>query len=322
MAVDVSRCPKSFVETLGLEAISGNVVVKHSFISLFLSVLKAKLDRRNCFYFLNPGGLGATRTNRQRVSATVYNMILFIFRMVGVNVCQVGVSYDRLNKFDIKVARFRSKIMSFLFVRDHGSYSYLKDNDFNVSGVYPDLAFFLDSYSAEGESTRQKVGFSYRVDGRSGATLDSLKALVKESVNLHGASAEYGFISQVDTDDDGMKELKAWFDSNYDLKSDLLCCSTDIEKLRAYYCQCKIIYSNRLHVLLMSGFSGVLPVPVIDPSRNIKIVNLYKSINLESLVVDINSLDLIGKVPEVNVESVFHQQRLTLKTMIKKIIIK
>ncbi len=289
--VDVSRCPDSFVTTIGLNSamFPKNIAVFKGLLLLILKIVKSRSKGEKVFYFLNPGGLGKPRSNKQRISAIVYNMLLLFYVVIGVKVCHVGISHEKSGYIDLLISKMRAKLTSYLYVRDKGSFKYLNENGFGVKGVYPDLAFYLYGNEKKASSERAKIGFSFRFDGRNISSKDSSKSFILSVFDRYKDQKKYAFISQVKRDDSHMHELAAWFLINTGCEAEVVCCSDDIEFMVSLYSDCDTVYSNRLHVLLLSSSSGSVPMAVIDLELNKKVSDLYLDIGLKELIIDLNS---------------------------------
>lgn len=290
--VDVSRCPESFVETLGLSpntlVHSKKIEVFRGIIYLILKVIVSRVKGRDVFYFLNPGGLGRPRSNKQRVSAMIYNMLLLFYVLVGVRVCHVGISHEKSGVLDLLISKIRAKLTSHFYVRDQGSFNYLKSNGFDVRGTFPDLAFYLYGRRLEvGEGAQPVVGFSFRLDGKNVTSEESIKTFILSVFDKYKEKGEYAFISQVKRDDQPMIKMAEWFYLETGLKASIQCCSGNVDSMVSFYSSCHTVYSNRLHVLLLSGFSGAVPVAVIDFELNKKVLDLYLDVGMKDFIVNI-----------------------------------
>jgi polysaccharide pyruvyl transferase WcaK-like protein len=323
--LEISRCPNSFIKTLGLNEMSGgsDLNVFKGFFTLIIKIIVSRMKREKVFYFLNPGGLGKKRTFKQRVSAMAYNCLLLFYVIIGVKVNHVGISYDKSNKVDLFISKLRAKLTRSLYVRDQGTYDYLSNNGFSPKGIYPDLAFYLygdGQVIGRNEDSKVKInGFSFRFDGKNSFSESKIKAFI---LSTFSTGEKYKFISQVSRDDNHMIRLASWFKANTGTEVDVICCSDDIDRVSKEYSQCQVIYSNRLHALLLSSFCGALPVAVIDVAINTKIRDLYCHVGLKDYVIDINSYT--GALPDFDravVSDCLESQYVELKKMLPKILL-
>jgi polysaccharide pyruvyl transferase WcaK-like protein len=237
----------------------------------------------------------------------------------------VGISHEKSGSIDLLISKVRAKLTSYLYVRDKGSFNYLKSHNFRLAGVFPDLAFYL--YGGENihvrsiSADKQKACFSFRFDSDNENSKENVKAFIMSVVKRGIESDSYVFISQVKRDDVHMVQLAEWFLSATGFKADVVLCSESIEDMMALYSGCHTVYSNRLHVLLLSGFSGAMPVAVIDMKLNKKVADLYQDIGIEGLIVDIHqSLTYVPVFDRELLDACLQTQYLRLKQMFPEII--
>ena len=61
-----------------------------------------------------------------------------------------------------------------------------------------------------------------------------------------------------------------------------------INELSSYYKNIDFIFSNRLHVLLLSALNGATPIAYVESESNKKIIGLFKDLGLQSNIVYYN----------------------------------
>lgn len=289
--IDLSRCPDSFARMMGVDSIPGVTLLRErGYVRLLWRVLLERSRGNSCYFMLNPGGLGPKKNSKQRFSALMYNGLLSIFAKLGVNVCQVGVSFDKMQKTDLKLTRYRASLMHSFVVRDPVSYDYLKSENVKVVGVVPDLSFNLYTNRKIRLDERSIVAFSFRFDSSGLGDVARVASHLKEIAYLIGDKYEFLFISQVRRDSEPLLRLKQEMANELPrFKMDFVECVESIDEAIAIYSQVKFIFSNRLHALLLAAYSGAVPYALIDPNKNRKIVSLFESIGLEQQLLDVGS---------------------------------
>lgn len=279
--VDFSRCPPAFRQAMAVDGLP-NVEGLDRFgsIRLFLALLRARIEGRECFYFLNPGGLGGREFSpRQTVSASIYNLLLAVFGLIGVKVCLVGASFDPLKPRARAVMKTRLRNLFLIAVRDRLSIAHLEADGLRVDGLVPDLSFLAYAGPRDPEG-RPAVAFSFRFDKGDETAFDAFVLAVAAG---QGAGTPLKFVAQVARDAEPMRRLAeriaaAGHAARY------LGCWTDLPTVDGYYADCRVIYSNRLHALLMATYFGVTPVAVVSGSANRKIEGIFADLGVERLV--------------------------------------
>jgi polysaccharide pyruvyl transferase WcaK-like protein len=278
--IDFSRCPSSFRAAMNVEA-HPNIrsLVRLGSVRLLYTVISKRLSGRPCFYFLNPGGLGGKElTAKQSLTASAYNIVLLALKRIGVKNCIVGVSYDRLMKRNRWVTAVRHAAMHVVAVRDNLSVANLKRDGVRVDQVVPDLSFL--SFSGKHIApNRSAIAFSFRFDK---SDADAIESFVLQTAEKHQAR-RLKFVAQVARDAKPMhaiaervaatglvvESVDGW--ASFDITND------------AYH-DTAVVYSNRLHALLMAAYVGATPIAVVAPHANEKIVGLFSDLGLSRLI--------------------------------------
>jgi len=288
--LDLSRCPDSFVQTLDLAGLP-NVVAhrKAGFAKLMAAIAGTVLSGRKAYYFLLPGGLGGDKSTKQYAMGRLNNSLLALLRLLGVRICQGGISYDNLGPRYVAILRKRAAWMFSQVVRDELSLAHARDNGISVDGIVPDYAFGLFDTPPPSDQGRTALAFSFRADkyrDRTPLIVEQIRAIMQ----LAGPVV-VKFVAQVDRDAPFMREL-------HDAVTDAVPGATlqyhvsarDITACRALYADCRIIYSNRLHALLLAMSAGATPVAIVDPKADVKIVGVFDSMGLSGNVCQLGTL--------------------------------
>lgn len=288
--VDLSRCPPAFRRALGLDTLA-NVVCLETLgtARLIWKVILTRLTGRRPYYFLVPGGRGGEMSMASALRAWLYNLLLALLRVIGVRVCHVGISYDRLGLRHGRILRWRSKLLYEHAVRDDITREYLETHGVRVDRVLPDLAVNIFGDHADGKSVKDAIALSFRVDKYPDRQKE-IEQSIHEIVRARGGKGRVKFVSQVRRDDEFMKLMAARIREAEGVPVEFHACHDDIMKARAAYEDCASIYSNRLHALLLATSTGAKPIAVIDGARDVKIRGAFRSLGLEDRVIELGTI--------------------------------
>jgi polysaccharide pyruvyl transferase WcaK-like protein len=288
LTIDLTRSPKSFHATMGVEQLSNTRLITSGRGRMLLDMAKQAIAGNRCYFFLNPGGLGGGVGDNTRafVSSLVYNCILLALRCLGVRVCLVGVSFEPMTWRERLVTRMRRRICHAFVVRDEVSARYLERIGIPADDVVPDLSFNLYQQPATEATSKQIASaFSFRTDrGLSTARL----AEWAERIIAEGASdSHHAVISQVGRDSRGMRELHSRLCKRFgEERISLIETDSSLETACHWYSMTERVYSNRLHVLLLAANAGARPVAVLPGGNHGKVSALFADLGLSTNVVD------------------------------------
>lgn len=271
--VDVSRCPEDFRNSLNLKKYAPTVEVL-STVRLFRRMIYARLHRKSVYYFLSPGGYVGTKPALSLLQATVNTIVLLLLRIMGVRICHVGVSFERLCPRHARLLNVRSRFMHRVLARDPHSAEYASSLGIRVDGTMPDLAFGAAEYR-ERRPPGNTVAVSFRVD-QAAHQASKVVELVKRLDDAISEDIAFKFVAQVARDEQFMKKLsEATYKSGR--RVELVTTFDDVDRAFEAFDGCRAVFSNRLHALLMGVMNGVVPVAVVDSDVNEKVLNLFNT---------------------------------------------
>lgn len=296
---DCSRCPDAFVETLNLAPLAQVTVLRKAGLGpLLLQMVGRRLQGKRAYYFLLPGGLGGGRSTRQFIFGKLNTVLIATLKLIGVRVCQVGISYDGLDQRYASILRGRVPFMYSHAVRDTFSHKHATDLGIRVDEIVPDLAFGLFEQPVLVNASRGAIALSFRAD-KYRNRMPEIEALVRTVVaGANGSTVK--FVAQVGRDAQFMRDLMEMARSVAGSTLEYHVCTDDIEAARAIYSDCRVIYSNRLHGLLLAMSAGVVPVAVVDRKADVKIVGVFDSMGMGSQIADLGSPTL---PPDINLDT-------------------
>jgi len=317
--VDFSRAPAAFEKSMGIDELpNATSLRKHGFALLVLMILRERMHRRECFLFLNPGGLGGGRLSwKARFSALAYNMILSFLAALGVKICQVGISYERMGRIERAIAQWRRRAMFSFCVRDRLSQQYVNSIDMPSDAIVPDLSFNLYREDAIPSQARSRIAISFRFDGKAEAS--RILEAVQQIAQVIGEEHEYLFIVQVARDLKGMTELQAACQVA-GMRTRLIICHDDIDSLATTYSECSAIYSNRLHALLLAAHSGAAPYAVISRGSQPKIEGMFTDLGMADRILFLGEPTTSFSEPTELDRTIFHPEFTRLNEYFDRIL--
>ena len=284
--VDLSRCTPEFAQNLNLEALSNVEVVKDGSTSLFKKMIRQQRSGTQCYYFLSPGGYFGGLNAKRTVSSWMNTALLGFFHKIGIRICLVGVSYERLTSNYLMVLKLRSRMLFRHYIRDTASADYAEKKGLNYSGLIPDLAFY--GYKPQAMANPQnkelkKICFSFRADQQE-LQLHWIVGFLVVVESLLPHDAEIILYSQVQRDDEVMKNIERrqlFKERKVQRLSASLGTLDDCQKILS---ECDVIISNRLHVLLLGAMCGANILPCVSGGTNKKVEGIMNDLQVTKSV--------------------------------------
>ena len=298
--------PEWYVQQLGLkdEERASFYKVKFAFL-IWLYSIKTLIKKYKTYLILRPGHLYG---KDYKFTIKMFQSALFFgfLRLFGVRICRFGTSIESFSKAHQLAEKLRAFFMYFYSVRDSLSRQYaLKIGIQNVK-LFPDLFWFLEK---NGTSTNLKYlmqiprALKKPIEIDKGYVIFSFRDKFKEfdifgyKNNIYTALDRIAEVIckqwkmklvicyQVVQDAKFSKELKERYQESYDILfiEDLI----DSRYVHDLYSKASMIFSNRLHVLMLAMLCGTTSVALIDVLHEPKINGIYNDAGLNYLVFDI-----------------------------------
>ena len=225
---------------------------------------------------------------------------------------RVGFSIGPFDRINGVVESFGSRAFDFYGVRDQESLALARKYRFQRPRLFPDLAWSGSrSQVREGVDAQDVVVVSFRSNAFGQVhskeyllpLIDRLRGLLS-TPHLAGKGVVVAF--QVEADRSASGEIfEALRSSRFpvDLYRDRL----TLDAAHALYRKACCVISNRLHVLLLAGQSGSLPIALAHMKDNLKITSMFEDNNLGDLVLNVEDAR-----PE-RIESILAGRAKTLK---------
>jgi len=295
--VDLTRSPASFHSTMELERISNiNLLTKFRGV-FFFQMMKKALSGETCYFFLNPGGLGGGVGNSVGAfcKSHLYNCALLLLKVIGVRICHVGISYEKMKWKEASVAKLRSWACFNFSVRDGESFDYIRTLGVKTNEIVPDLSFNLYCEPLNTDTCKRYAGaFSFRTD--KGNSPDDLKSFARRVIYGAAGDTRFLFVSQVRRDSRIMQELQQQLGAEFGpQRLHFADCHADFNRAVSLYRECDTLYSNRLHALLLAAYAHAKPVAVINLQRQRKIAALFEDLGLSNNVCELSAVSMNAK---------------------------
>lgn len=302
--VDISRVPNDFLKSLSLDNIDGVKLRKSGLLMLLINMIRNRITGNRTIFMMMPGGNRGEKSIPKYLINRSYNQFLKFLKFLNIELFQIGVSFENLGPRYAKIIKERSKLLSKLLVRDHVSAEYLSKNMIQYDGILPDLAFNLpyDFKSLQtniASNSRKSIAFSFRTGEDFLSKCDIIE--IVSSVIETRPGLNFKFVSQVEEDAEFMLELSRLMQKNYGVKTSHENFTGILDHYISIYGDCQIIFSNRLHALLLGASAGAKPAAVLRPDHDMKIRGVLKAISLNERIFeaesDIKALMRVAEAP-------------------------
>ena len=281
--VDDSGCPADYCALLGLRAEESSLrsgSFKRRLLGAAFGARRAGAGR--VFYVLKPGHL---KNDHRGVKQYLHVAWLALLNRLGVKIVRYGTSIELPDAKAVAFERARARCYADYTLRDHVSIALAQKAGVPNVRYYPDLALGLPF---SGGGTRDCLCASFRSDLAADADQGESEMFDRTCAMLEQVSKVCPdltllMVSQVYRDDDFNRAIAKRFGADL-----VLFDGGEASKGRLFetYARSRLTLSNRLHVLLFAASRGAVPVPVVDPDLNAKVVNVLSALGLGELVHD------------------------------------
>lgn len=292
------KLPDSYVNSIS----NGQAEIIHagdlSFLALTIvdsikQIKKNKHKREDLFYVLPPG-----HTQRDGIKPFLFTVkVIFLtvlLNLFRVKVVRLGVSVAGGGKINRTIESLLSKIMHCYGVRDEESLSYCKDNGFSNVIWFPDLAWLHEPSS--GPKAQRGNKYDIVLSFRSNSTgrhhnesyLDNHLELLDFLINSYPGNIKKRLLVSYQVDFDRNSALKIINYLSNTTEAEYKDCRLGMEDAENLYRNSGLVISNRLHVLLLAGISGSVPIGVVRKEDNKKIISLFDGLGMSDILLIID----------------------------------
>jgi polysaccharide pyruvyl transferase WcaK-like protein len=236
--------------------------------------------------FFKPGHFAA-RSGPRALSrlAAVYVLCAFL-RWRKWSIARIGVSVEAGSWLESQVQARLGRLFSFYGVRDLQSRQQAAQWGIRSAAYAPDLAFLLQGPSSCTQHQRRHLALSFR--NRKWMKMNFGARLARAIGGVRSRGLEPLLVDQVLHDGLLAQEMQA------KLRCDLVSFRQTTESAAsvfAAYESSVLVVSNRLHSLLFGWSRGTIPLALVCPQEDKKIIELFKSLGLEMLLWPAEKLD-------------------------------
>lgn len=206
--------------------------------------------------------------------------LAILTNLLGLGIASIGISFSSMNQSRIRFWRTKRHGLRVIGPRDQKTAHFLRTSGI-AARLIPDLAFGLPFECAN--TDRPIALISLRETNVCPTILNQSIEAVIAANNVSGL--EIATTWQVDFDEPLSKRMADLFKlklinpkSRTDARQDAI---------ESIYDQCKIVISNRLHVLILAASRGAVPVPLLAPSET-KVRSIFEDMGLGRQIIEVD----------------------------------
>ncbi len=293
--------PKKFIEELGIEKEEKLSFREASFCLRILKCAIESIFRKNKVYIFS--GLGDMHggSKKRAIKNIISGVISGIYRVFGVKTIRIGRSIGVITK-DMKISeKIRDRFTTYSFVRDSISLETCKRMGSKKAEFCPDMSWLYKGLETPKQNENTNVMLNFKETSYGEKNEEYTKTLI-EKIDLSlkalteklGTNLKITIAYQVEADQTFSSKLYEELKERYDVvfNSDRIHLDT-AEKI---YCNFSYHLSNRLHSILLGHKYGSLPIALLDKKNHLKISALMQDCELDDLMIDIFTDNVIEKV--------------------------
>lgn len=289
LIVFTARAPKKFLDNMPSEELRVSYI-NGGMIRYILCVLKNVCNGADTTIILTPGGNVGEKSLKNYTFNFLYNIILWLFKIIGVKIVLLGTSFEDLGPRYMAIVKRRSKLLSFFAVRDLRSAELLEANGISSPHILPDLAFAIDidetRLGCERNLNSPSFAFSFRFDLSHNNRADILSLV--NCISTAYPESLLKFVVQVERDHDGMSDLANQIRRAHRGKVLVVDATSSIDVAVSAYRECEFLLANRLHALLLALSAGCVPIAALAERGDGKIKGVWQQAKLANLVIDLS----------------------------------
>lgn len=282
-----------FLERIGIvdsERLSKKTSLK--FIPfMILKSLTGRFKREKIFFVTGVGehSVAGLKSSIKNIASFIF---LLILRFCGVTVVRIGMSMRIHGTMAALSEKILSCAVDYYYVRDSISLDNCRNAGVKKCRLAPDLSWGYIIPQIEESENRKDVYMSFRFFCESEKNCGEYQKKLIQSIKIIAENVSKKidgcivFSYQCDADKDFMYSIykQLSFIPNLIMSNELI----TLQNAKKYYGNAQIIFSNRLHVLLLGYKYGAPTVCVSDIEKHRKIRGIFCDNGLENLLVDIN----------------------------------
>ncbi|ACN15625.1 hypothetical protein HRM2_25310 [Desulforapulum autotrophicum HRM2] len=271
-----------------------------SFIaSMILEAIKGLVIKRQVAFVTGVGEHKYT-TIKSAVKNLLAACFLALLKVLRVKVVRIGMSIQLAGRLTRDSEKILSIFVDHYYVRDSLSQEHCLKAGIKKVKVAPDLSwgYAVNQNSWPKNSTQiTNIMFSFRssIYNDDLKKIESLKVAIRFLADYINSNFDCNiYISYQVTQDKAFAEevcryLAIYFDNISFVKEQVT-----LDNAAEYYGNANVVFSNRLHALLLAYKFGALPIGIIDVPLQQKIVGIFKDIGFPELLYHIDEIKSIS----------------------------
>ncbi|NJM21281.1 MAG: polysaccharide pyruvyl transferase family protein [Richelia sp. SM1_7_0] len=315
LIVDDKGVPEWFCNDLEIDFYERSSNYNMTFEILIIWYALKALFKKECkiYFVLKPGHFYGEFSFIHLLKLLYFVIIKFF----GVRICRFGASIGPFSKSMELIESFKSKLMYFYSVRDGISKDYAHQIGIEKVFIFPDMAWIMkatnESFVKPTKGDKYVV-FSFRKSTHNlGAILEYKNYLFEtldKIIELVCKKWSYKLVLsyQVEDDKNICQELMQKYKDIYNVS--FMEKKINLQTAYTLYSGAEMVFSNRLHVLMLAILSGSLPIGVVDIKEHNKITGIFADEELSNLIINIYSkqsiIDSLSDI--VNKKYLFRKQ--------------
>jgi len=247
----------------------------------FLGFNKIKFD----YAFFSPGPSGGVLGLKGGMRALIILILLTVLRLKGVRLIQLGIDMRHYSYLDELLYKIKTKILGVrYFVRSKNNLKEIQKLGVKNVGHIPDMAF-MHKRKLDKSVEKNSIGISFR-DFENEQDNTFLVDRIDEIVKYYHPKKKIVFFYQVERDRAfTLKLFKRYKDLNNIIFRDEIVWYNNIPEYNAF----DIVFSNRLHVLLLGFDYNAIPLALLNSNRKLsKIYNIFNDLELNEFILDLS----------------------------------
>jgi hypothetical protein len=239
------------------------------------------------YYVLPPGHV--QRDGIKPAVVSIKNVIVaFFLKLFSVSVCRFGVSLNGKSALNGYIESFLSRFMLCYGLRDSASLAYAEKYSFRNAVGFPDFAWVYESgASSPNVDERQGLVLSFRANASGRKFVDNYLnehiAWIKNLISSPSFAERIYLSYQVEFDKVACYKIRDELESENPFH--FIDKKLSVIDAFALYSSVRLVISNRLHVLILAGIAGAIPLALIRENDNIKIKSLFDGVGLSDFVL-------------------------------------
>lgn len=314
----------NIITVTGIKSFEGKPVVR--WINLFKTI-------KNVSFVLDPPGayIEGYSPLKAKLKYHKYKMRAIILKsLFNIKMLRLGVSLGPFSDNFYHLQKKLSEVYYSIAVRDSLNFADLKGRNFSNISLIDDLAFlynkidfkFLtDNKLDKSKNTQPLIVISLRgdIEGHK-LNIEYFNSLAERVISILKVNPNYQLklAYQVQEDLEVLEALKVKLDE-HNIAAELLKEQLTLGQAIHLYASANYVITNRLHVALFAILNDTIPLITTDIKKHKKIVNIFKDLDLEEILIDFNSKETftIDETKDDEYLQVFNQaKKLKQETII------